>query len=400
MSDKIADKELFDAILRHHMYLAKFSSYIRNRMYNVLNETEKEISERIKMAIGDRGSLKTPKDWQKLQRLMDSISKVRSHAWDNATEFLLQQASELALEEPNFLQTIITTVSPVFVNTVLPAPRLLKSIALSRPFEGRVLKDWALKMESEDLRRILSAIQHGMVAGEGSSAIARRVVGTGSIQNLDGMTQITRGEVERLVRTAVNYISNNARNEFFKENSVLFDMQEYVATLDSRTTELCASLDGQTFAIGTAPVPPLHFGCRSVLIPHFDTDEIGKRPMKPFTEKQLLREYGELSGVTVTSKANLPRGHKVNFEKFARDRVRELVGRVDSTVKYQQFLERQSFQFQIDFLGKTKAQLFRDGKLPLTSFIDKNGKPFTLSQLAQREREAFIAAGLDPEQYK
>jgi len=39
----------------------------------------------------------------------------------------------------------------------------------------------------------------------------------------------------------------------------------FVATLDSRTTELCRSLNGRVYRLEDAPRPPLHRNCRSVL---------------------------------------------------------------------------------------------------------------------------------------
>ena len=400
MSSVISDQELFDGILRHQMYLNKYSSYVRNRMQQILNQTESRISNLIKSSLGSSNGLNTPKDWTKLQELLESITTIRTMAWKEVSTVWLSEMVQLASNEPAFMSNLIQSSLPVFISPIIPEPRLLKSIALSRPFQGRVLKDWAQKMQYDDLARISNVIQLGMVAGEGNVQIARRVIGTGTLNGVDGVTEQTRGSVERLVRTATNYIANNARNEFFKENETIFDMQEYVATLDIRTTPLCAGLDGQLFPLGKAPVPPLHFGCRSVLIPHFNVEEIGKRPMKPFTEKQLLREYSELNGFTVTKRDNLPRGHKTSFDKFSRERIRELTGRVDSNVKYDEFLKRQSIAFQEEFLGKTKAKLFRDGNLPLKNFVDKNGKTYSLRELAIREEKAFIAAGLDPAQYK
>jgi hypothetical protein len=55
--------------------------------------------------------------------------------------------------------------------------------------------------------------------------------------------------------------------------------------------------------------------------------------------------------------------------------------------------------FQEDVLGVTKAKLFRDGKLPLDRFVDRNGNELTLKDLAKKHADAFVAAGLDPTKY-
>jgi hypothetical protein len=90
---------------------------------------------------------------------------------------------------------------------------------------------------------------------------------------------------------------------------------------------------------------------------------------------------------------------KGEFDKFSRKRIRELTGQVPATTSYQTWLKSQSKEFQEDVLGKTKAKLFRDGKLQLDKFVTRNGTELTLSQLAKKHADAFRAAGLNPEDF-
>jgi hypothetical protein len=69
---------------------------------------------------------------------------------------------------------------------------------------------------------------------------------------------------------------------------------------------------------------------------------------------------------------------------------------VPAATSYQEWLKRQSKEFQEDVLGKTKARLFRDGKLPLDKFVNRLGDELTLAELAGMHSAAFKAAGLDP----
>ena len=80
-------------------------------------------------------------------------------------------------------------------------------------------------------------------------------------------------------------------------------------------------------------------------------------------------------------------------------RTRELIGRVPAKVDYQTWLGRQSATFQDDVLGVTKGRLFRRGNLPLDRFVDANDLEKTLTELARSDADAFIAAGLDPEDF-
>ncbi len=400
MAQKTVNEELFDAMVRHQTYLLRYSSYIRNRMATILNASEDDLARRIRDKLRNTTGLTTPNEWKRLMALIQDITAVRGTAWTEANDYLIQQATDLSYNEPISFKGILETTAPVIIETVMPTARLLRSIALSRPFEGRILKEWADTMQAEDIRRISNAIQLGMVAGEDSAAIARRVVGSATLKGTDGMTEITRRQVQAITRTAVNHIANNARSEFLAENIEVITAEQFVATLDSRTTPICRSLDGKVFEPGKGPKPPLHYACRSLRVAAFDGERLGNRPMKASTQKQLLREYSEQNNLgSIRSRDDLPHGTKGDFDKFARKRVRELTGRVPAATTYQEWLSKQSAQFQDDTLGVTKGKLFREGGLKLDRFVDVNGNELTLADIAKRDASAFVAAGLDPKAY-
>ena len=72
--------------------------------------------------------------------------------------------------------------------------------------------------------------------------------------------------IDRFARTKSTEVLNKARLAVFDESTIVNGYQ-YSAVLDGRTTDICAGLHGKQFAKGTEPVPPLHFNCRSMLIP-------------------------------------------------------------------------------------------------------------------------------------
>ena len=122
---------------------------------------------------------------------------------------------------------------------------------------------------------------------------------------------------------------------------------------------------------------------------------IGNRPIREFTKQGLVREYSRQNGLKVQGiRSKLPRGHKGRFDSFAQKRMRELTGRAPAKTTYQEFLGRQSAEFQDDVLGVTRGKLFRNGGLTLDKFVDQSGKLFTLDQLAASHSAAFKAAGV------
>lgn len=392
------NEDFLDALIRHQIYLLRLSGNIRNKITDILNKTEEDIADKIRSKLLNHQGLDTV-GFRKLQSLEKYIKTVRLKAWDEVDETWFNEIVELAKQEPAFAAVAVKTVSPVLLDLVLPPPALLKSLVTSQPFEGRTLKQWSQSLRQSDLQRISDQIKIGMVQGETSPQIARRIVGTAALRGTNGVTEITRRQAEAITRTAINFIGNAAKSEFYKQNKTVFKGEQFVATLDSRTTPICRSLDGNIYPVGEGPMPPLHFSCRSVRVAVVLDELVGVRPFKASTEKQLIREYTEKHNLKAKTRNGLPRGHKGAFDEFASKRVRELTGQVPAKVTYQEWLTRQSKEFQQDVLGKTKAKLFRDGKLTLDKFVNRNGDELTLKELSRKHREAFLAAGLDPDEY-
>lgn len=85
----------------------------------------------------------------------------------------------------------------------------------------------------------------------------------------------------RLVMTEEAYFSSAAQKDCFHDLNV--EQYEIVATLDSHTSEICQSLDGQVFSMKDyepgITAPPFHVYCRSTTVPYFEDDfgRIGER---------------------------------------------------------------------------------------------------------------------------
>lgn len=400
-SPNTVNEDFFDAMVRHQIGLLRLSGGIRNKVLKLLDESEADMADKIRSRLANVRGLNTPRSIVRLENLLGAIRATRLKSWRQVTETWLEELREVAKAEPVFIDNSVKTTVPVVVETVLPATATLVSLVNTRPFEGQALRQWAKSIERADLQRIEAQIRIGLVQGESSQAIARRVVGTARLRGVDGATEITRRQAQAITRTAVNAISNMAKREYYTANADLFDEELYVATLDARTTAVCRANDGERFPIGEGPLPPLHFNCRSLRIAVFEAEALGRRPARRFTEQQLLREYAKSNDITTPARrSGLPRGHKGAFDNFRAGRIRELTGQVPAKVSYQEWLGRQSAAFQDDVLGKTKGRLFRRGNLTLDKFVNRRGDELSLSALARREADAFRAAGLDPDDFR
>jgi len=106
----------------------------------------------------------------------------------------------------------------------------------------------------------------------------------------DDLGKLAQTSVDRYARTKHTEVMNKARKEFFDSSGVVTGYQ-YSAILDDRTSDICRGLNGKKFKAADAPIPPMHFNCRSVLIPitkyeEFEPSEsVGKQPIDDFIEE-------------------------------------------------------------------------------------------------------------------
>ena len=394
-----AQEQFMDAVIRHQIGLLRVAGGIGNRVVELLDQSEADLRRRIRDAHRKGLGFAATSQVRRLRRLLGEIEALRAEAWISAEDAYRSELRDLAIREPRFIDGIYKTTMPVLVGTQLPSAGDLTAIVTAQPLAGRTLREWVRSAQLQDFARIRSEINIGLTQGETGPQIARRIVGRVTTQGRDGVTQISRRDARTIARTTVNSIGNHARQMYAAENAEFFPRELYIATLDERTTRVCAQFDGQRFPVNEGPIPPLHPNCRSLRTPLPDPEPIFERPAKAFTQRMLLREYTEMARLArVTKRSNLPRGHRGRFDAFARRRKRELIGQVPAKVTFQRFLERQSAEFQDDYLGRTLGRLFRSG-LPLTRTVDFDGRPLRLDELAALEADIFRAAGLDPQSF-
>ena len=183
-------------------------------------------------------------------------------------------------------------------------------------------------------------------------------VGKTSQQMVNEISELVGGKIKNqaasLVRTTTNHMGAQARSMTYAANDDVIMGEEYVATLDSRTTISCAGFDGEIFPIGSGPMPPLHWGCRSVRIPKVNP------------------KY-DLGSDIVGDRAS------VN-------------GPVSGSVTYGGWLGRQGTDVQNEVLGIERAKIFRSGKLSISKFSDDSGKVYSLKRLEELNPLAFKRA--------
>ena len=214
--------------------------------------------------------------------------------------------------------------------------------------------DW---MESE-IKGAEAIVRNGFWSGKTGQQMLTELRGTKKNRYSDGFLARNDRNAETIIRTGYQHIANTVRAATWEENDDIVEGYKIVATLDSRTSTICRSLDQKEFKLGKGPVPPLHPRCRSTTVP------------------VLSPQYRAVSEGTRSSKD----------------------GYVAGDISYYEWLKGQPAGFQELALGKTRAKLFRDGGISAAEFgrlnLNRNFEPMTLAEMRAANPEVFDRAGL------
>ena len=143
--------------------------------------------------------------------------------------------------------------------------RELVEQTLSYPWSGADFSSRLWENKRALLFHLREIMTQGAVQGKGVAALSKE------LSDKLGQSYKT---AERLIRTEANHFHNAADVAAYKAAGVR--QYEFIATLDNRTSAVCAGLDGKVFDIGDAQTgvnyPPMHPNCRSTTV-EYDPDE-------------------------------------------------------------------------------------------------------------------------------
>ena len=370
-----ANEEIRDELLRHKIGLLRLQNGMAKQVRALLNRAEPELQAKLRARLDRIAALgydPGPATTKRLQKTAALIKELNDPTFQEINAYLRGELKGIAAGESVFMAGAITSSLPVVYDVVLPSPRQLRGIVFARPMESEILRQWLTRYQVGDQRRIMDEIRQGLLFSETPVEINRRIFGTRALNGSDGVRETTRRGAQTLVNTTVAAVQNGTYTALYEANKRVIKREQYVATLDSRTTPICQSLDGNVYDLGDGPVPPVHFNCRSVRVPVIDGRRLGNRPANAATEREL-------------------KGLRGPARRRALDR---MVGRVPAETTYREWLGRQSASFQDEVLGATKGKLYRAGEFTIDNFVNDRGKTLTLRELYETKPGAFRRQGI------
>lgn len=405
-----ANTAYFDAGLRHQVGVRNFTSKEVNDVLDLFEKNDKEFIATLRRQLRNLNNTPLIDLDEKLAFVLSTITENRDAVMKEFRTKFRKNLLNLAQVEVDFEERLINAALPVTVELAQVSAPLLTAIVREQPFSSgtntaRLLDDWLVGLNQSDKRQIREAIQLGLLQGEDVPTIVRRIAGTSDGRFRDGLLSITRRNAEALVRTAINHVSNAARNAFWDANATLIRILRWTSTLDGRTTPICQGRDGKftptrgnTLPPGLPALdplgarPPAHPLCRSVMLAVFDQNGvvnlIGNRPFVRDTRTGRKRQIDfrantkqKFSKDQWSAFSAEQRNDQIRITKTAW--AKQNIGTTPATVTYDEWLRRQSEKFQNEVLGKKRAEKFRSGT-KVDRFIDKQGNQLTLKQLAAR----------------
>lgn len=357
-----APAELIEIATRHQVYLEGLKTGEVNKLSDFLNQMDRDLRRRLS------GRDITSYNRARLERLLKSVQSDISAVMSGVTDAVRQASLDLGSYESGFEQRSLARLG-MRVEFVVPAAAAVRSAVLNNPLSvrgldgGMMLKPFLDNLSKRTQERVASVIRLGFAQGQTTPQIIAAVRGTPGMRFSDGALAVVDRNIKSATRTALQHAAVQAREATWKANAVVRRVR-IVATLDTKTSDICQGMDGRVFPVDSGPRPPFHHNCRTTVVPELDD------------------RYAFLDeGAT----------------RFARDEDGKAIW-VDANETYYGWLKRQPADFQDSVIGPTRGKLLRNGGLTSERFselsLDKNFKPRTLDEMRELEPIGFGKANL------
>lgn len=336
------NEQLADKTTERSLVIARAGAGSAKKIVKMMQEMERDIVSRLPEINGEMTRA----------RLLKQLKIIRGVIADYYGEIATvsdADLAEIAKIEGRWQVYTINNIAGVDIASVLPPMAVFEELAKESLIVGNVASDWwaqqSVKLQN-DFQRV---VQLGLSQAETNQQITKR------FKEVSGIAQ---RNAYALVKTATQSVAINARDTSMQANSDLIAAKVSMATLDSHTSLLCASYDKAEYNLQNEPINgnkkpyiaiPRHINCRSYW-------------------SYATKSFAELG---------------LDIEDFKPSTRASMDGQVPAQKTFEQFLEGKSQAWQDEYLGKGRAQLWRDGKITLSDMVSGTGREITLDELAK-----------------
>lgn len=365
--------------------VARLSVSEGRRINRLLTDLEAKLSAEVQM-VDPAGAQRTTFQQQRTETLLKSTRGIIGDSFQTIADTSEDNLAGLAkMEQQWFLKTAEAEIG-VDVNASILSAQSLRAIASDTLINGAPSADW-WERQSQSLQNSFSdVIRQGMLRGQTTDELVRRVRGTKANGFSDGIMQASRAQAEALVRTSVQTVANEARAKTYEENSDIITGIQWVATFDKRTCPRCAALNGLVWTFPDYepkghdteyPGGTLHWNCRCTQVAVFKSwDDLSE-------DRAVTTKAGGKSNIQAIFEKNL-REQGLSEDEIAKQVFEgraSMDGQISRDIGFEEWLGGKSKSVQDQMLGKGRAELWRAGKISFADMIDQRGRGLTLAQL-------------------
>lgn len=368
------EKNMLDALIQHQVYTYRASTKVVNELNDLFIKSTNSFTSKLRDLIDD---LTDPeKEALVLGKYTTDTLKEVKMTFDDWYKSMLQVLPEtFSLSAVALAIYESTYMSKLYGKELELNGGKIVNQAKKKPIVGGQLFDDVWKNLSDSTRnKALYAVREGINNGLTTAEIVSEIKGkrvkqpNETYEYVGGIVEQTKNHIESATRTIRSHVSNTAMVQTF--DALGFDYLKFVSVLDGRTSKGCAVLDQTVWNKSDDNIiyPPRHFNCRSILI---GVDKDGRMDgERPFV---------------MDSRA------VKNIPKDQRDGI---IGEIEANTSFSEFFKKADESFQREWLGETKYKLYKDGKFPLSKFVDPLGKEYTIEELRGLDTEVFNRLGL------
>lgn len=358
-----------DTFVGHQVNLLRLDAGERRTIFKMLGQLQAELEAKITASDIDE---KSPFQQRRLNALFTTVKELVRTRYAKIATVHRDRLIQIAEVVSDQTLTLMNARIGVPLLTMGAPVEVLRALANDKIVQGRPAQEWWAQQENNIRGRFQNTIRQGIFAGETLGDLLRRVRGTRERHFQDGIMAMSTREASTLIRTSVQSVANAARYETLQANDDVIAGQQWLSTLDSRTTEICMALSGQAWDFNGNPIgnttqpfpgpPPAHWNCRSTLVPVLKSWEQLAKEAKGDVKlaKKLDRLEKKIDKGTQASMDGKP---------------------VAADLTYEQWLEGRTEAEQKAILGPGKWELWKKGKIGLTDLVDQSGRPMTLEEL-------------------
>ena len=333
----MSSHEIIDAEIRNQIALRRYIAGRSSKMLALFEKYDAKLAKLLRLHL--RKTLSSNNRAHKT--LLKEVKALREELLEQAAQQIKQSQDELAPAEYKkdwallALHLGLQEEDNPTQATTTDANKIPFSVGAA---SAATLAQWLKDLLVADFKRIRDALSQGLVNQDSPDDIVERVIGKKRDRYRTGVVARTRHNIQALVTTALAHLSQVIREHLWRLTPKVTGMI-WISVLDGKTTLICIGRDNKVVMFGSNPLP------------------VGAVPL-------------------------LPPGARPPAHGHCRSLMAPLIGTVlPDRRTFEDFLRVQSAEIQDDILGKRKAQLYRQGKVPIDGFVSVLGVEYTIKQL-------------------